>query len=145
MNRLDRVDYFMNMANLVSMRSTCPRASVGCVITLDNKVMATGYNGAPSGTEHCGCEMVDNHCKRAIHAEANAVINLNNIQQKSGSIWTIYSTHEPCWECTKLLYTKGIKHIWFKEYYLSNQYLGLRDKIFKDLKVSTWLLDYLIK
>ncbi len=76
MTRPDWDTYFFRIASKVAQRSTCPRASVGVVIAKDNRVLSTGYNGAPPGEEHCidvGCLMVDDHCKRTIHAEANAI------------------------------------------------------------------------
>lgn len=76
MTRPDWDLYFIRIAMEVASRSTCPRASVGAVIVRDNRILASGYNGAPAGEPHCtevGCDMVDGHCKRAIHAETNAI------------------------------------------------------------------------
>ena len=64
MNRLDREDYFMLMAHLVALRSTCNRARVGAVVVKDFRVVTTGYNGSPRGLPHCdalGHWMVDGH------------------------------------------------------------------------------------
>lgn len=69
-------DYFIQIAADVSMRATCKRAAVGAVIVKDNRILCTGYNGAPAGEPHCldeGCILVDGHCKRSIHAETNAI------------------------------------------------------------------------
>lgn len=77
MSRPDWDSYFMNIAKEVASRSTCPRASVGAVIVKDNRILSTGYNGAPSGEPHClevGCLIINNHCERTIHAETNAVV-----------------------------------------------------------------------
>lgn len=74
--RPDYNTYFLNIAREVARRSTCPRASVGAVIVKDNRVLTTGYNGAPIGEAYCedvGCLVIDNHCQRAIHAETNAI------------------------------------------------------------------------
>ena len=69
--------YFYQVAKLVASRSTCPRAACGAVIiSKDNRIIATGYNGVPPNHPHCddvGCFLVDNHCTRSIHAELNAV------------------------------------------------------------------------
>lgn len=68
--------YFIHIAKEVASRSTCPRAAVGAVITIDNQIISTGYNGAPAGQPHCtdkGCIIVKDHCQRAIHAEINAI------------------------------------------------------------------------
>lgn len=76
MERPNWDDYFLNIAREVSKRSTCLRASVGAVIAKDNRILSTGYNGAPPGEPHCsevGCLIENNHCERTIHAETNAV------------------------------------------------------------------------
>lgn len=68
--------YFIRIAKEVASRATCPRASVGAVIVKDNRILSTGYNGAPAGEEHCidvGCQMENDHCIRTIHAETNAI------------------------------------------------------------------------
>lgn len=78
-------EYFLEMAHLVAKRSTCLRRSVGAVLVKDKRILATGYNGAPSGLKHCvdiGClrqklkiPSGERHelC-RALHAEQNALI-----------------------------------------------------------------------
>lgn len=78
MTRISWNEYFLNIAEMVSTRATCPRASVGCVIVnpFDHTIVSTGYNGAPAGAVHCGdvgCTMRDGHCLLAVHAEDNAV------------------------------------------------------------------------
>lgn len=68
--------YFIRIAKEVASRATCPRAAVGAVIVKDNRILSTGYNGAPAGQPHCedvGCEIVDGHCHTAVHAESNAI------------------------------------------------------------------------
>jgi dCMP deaminase len=108
-------EYFMQIAHTVATRSTCTRASVGCVLTRDRRILTTGYNGAPSGVPHCsdvGCLLVNEHCQRATHAEANAIVQgaLHGVSV-AGAI--AYCTHQPCVNCTKLLISAGIKKIVF--------------------------------
>ena len=79
-------EYFMEIAEIVKTRSTCLRRQVGAVIVKDNRIITTGYNGAPSGLRHCtdigGCERERLHIPsgqrhelcRALHAEQNAII-----------------------------------------------------------------------
>ena len=96
--RLDWTAYFLTIAKAVALRSTCPRLQVGAVITYRNKIVTTGYNGAPPGKPHCtevGCMIVDGHCKRTIHAEENALTQLN----LHGYPLKMYVTHEPCVIC----------------------------------------------
>ena len=69
--------YFMKIAHVVALRSTCDRAFVGTVMVLDKRILTTGFNGSPAGLPHCdeiGHLIVDGHCVRTIHAEANAII-----------------------------------------------------------------------
>ncbi len=112
-------DYFMEIARTVGSRATCPRASVGCVAVRDQRILTTGYNGAPRGIAHCtdvGCTMVDNHCVRATHAEANAVVQgaLHGVSLAGA---TVYCTHQPCIGCSKLLVSAGVERIVYEERY----------------------------
>jgi len=114
-------EYFLEMAKLVSKRSTCLRRSVGAVLVRDKRILATGYNGAPSGLKHCieiGCirrklkiPSGERHelC-RALHAEQNALIqsSLHGISVKDA---TLYSTTQPCVICAKMLINAGIKEV----------------------------------
>lgn len=70
-------EYFLKIADLVSSRSTCPRLHVGAILVRDRMIISTGYNGSPRKTDQCdevGCRIVNGHCARTVHAEANAVI-----------------------------------------------------------------------
>ncbi len=110
----------MQIARTVATRATCPRASVGAVITRDHRILTTGYNGAPRGVPHCldvGCLLVNEHCQRATHAEANAVVQaaLHGVGTVGA---TAYCTHSPCGSCTKLLISAGIERIVYETSYL---------------------------
>lgn len=105
----------MNIAQAVSARSTCNRAYVGAVLVRDKRILTTGFNGSPSGLPHCddvGHLIVDEHCIRTIHAEANAIIQaaLHGISSKGA---TCYITHFPCLTCTKMLINAGVGRIIF--------------------------------
>ncbi len=111
--------YFLEIARTVATRATCPRASVGAVLVRDKRILTTGYNGAPPGVAHCtdvGCTMVDNHCQRATHAEANAIVQgaLHGVGLKGA---TAYCTHQPCSGCTKLLLSAGVTRIVYQDAY----------------------------
>jgi dCMP deaminase len=123
MERLSKDEYFTNMAQLVSRRATCARRSVGCVLVSSRgHVLATGYNGPPSGSNHCS----DTPCPgasypsgsglercEAVHAEQNALLQCRDVFQ----IETAYVTTMPCMTCTKLLLNTSCKRIVFLQDY----------------------------
>jgi dCMP deaminase len=117
MSNWDR--YFLDIANTVSTRATCPRLSVGALIVRDRTILSTGYNGSISGSPHCkdaGCLIVDNHCIRTVHAETNAILRAaRHGVDIAGS--TCYTTFSPCINCLKHLFNAGITDIkWDKLY-----------------------------
>lgn len=113
----------MEIAHLVKTRATCPRRQVGAVVVKDRRILATGYNGAPSGLPHCpdggpdhdwpsGC-MRAGHCIRSLHAEQNALLQAAKLGiSTEGS--TIYVTCQPCNTCAKMLINGGIKTVIFE-------------------------------
>ena len=111
--RISWHEYFMGLATLVSERATCDRLHVGAVIVKDRNIIATGYNGSVGGTSHCcdkGCDVVDNHCVRTIHAETNAILQCaKNAVSPVGA--TIYVTHFPCYNCAKHIAQVGIAKV----------------------------------
>ena len=112
-------EYFMQIARTVATRATCPRASVGALLVRDHRILTTGYNGAPRHTSHCadaGCEIVNDHCVRAVHAEANAIVQ-GALHGVGVSGATAYCTHQPCVNCSKLLISAGIERIVFDRSY----------------------------
>ena len=114
-------EYFLEIAKVVAQRSTCDRANVGAVIARNKVILSTGYNGAPRGLPHCddvGHEIVDGHCVRTIHAEANAIAQAaRNGAAIEGA--TIYLTISPCYDCFKMMINGGIKEVIYKEFYMS--------------------------
>ena len=118
-NRVSWENYFMNIAAEVATRSTCDRKHVGAVIVREKTILSTGYNGSIRGLPHCdeaGHEMVDGHCVRTTHAEANAIVQAakNGVEINSSEI---YVTASPCYSCFKLIANAGIKTIYYKELY----------------------------
>ncbi len=120
-------EYFMKLANDVATRTTCLRRGVGCVIVKDNRILATGYNGVPSGLRHCcetGClrEKLGvpsgqrHEICRGLHAEQNAIIQAAkygiNIQGSK-----IYVNTQPCIVCAKMIINAGIEEIIYQNPY----------------------------
>lgn len=114
-HRPTHADIFMEIAEAVAKRSTCPRRHVGAVLVRDSRIIATGYNGSVPNALHCtdvGCLMVNDHCKRTIHAELNVILQCarEGISCKDAAL---YVTTAPCGECLKLLATAGIDGIFY--------------------------------
>jgi dCMP deaminase len=119
--RPSKATYFLDIAEAVSKRATCPRLSVGAVfVGQSGNILTTGYNGAPRNMGHCldvGCEIVHNHCKRALHAERNGIIwAAREGISLVGSI--LYLTHEPCADCVLHIHQAGVQSVLYRhEYY----------------------------
>lgn len=113
------------MAQLISMRSTCVRRHVGCVLTNNNRhVIATGYNGAPSGLPNCsdvdvGCQCLKRESGKdldmcvAVHAEENALIQVKNAFE----IQDCFTTTFPCKRCLRMLMNTSCMNIYYTEEY----------------------------
>jgi dCMP deaminase len=126
-HRLPWPQYFLRIAHLVAERSTCLRRKVGAIAVKDKRILATGYNGAPSGVAHCldlgclrerlGVPSGERHelC-RGLHAEQNVIIQaaVHGIRLEGASI---YCTTQPCVLCTKMLINCRIAAIYYAEGY----------------------------
>jgi len=121
MNRPTWEEYFMEITRLVAKRATCLRRQVGAVLVMDKRLLATGYNGAPSGLAHClevGCLREQRQIPsgerhelcRGLHAEQNVIIQaaFHGIRIQGS---TLYCTNLPCAICTKMLINAGIREI----------------------------------
>ncbi|WP_291322025.1 cytidine/deoxycytidylate deaminase family protein [Desulfonatronospira sp.] len=125
--RLSWDEYYMSITHLVARRSTCLRRVVGAIAVKDKRILATGYNGAPAGLEHCldvgclrdkmGIPSGERHelC-RGLHAEQNIIIQAA-IHGVSISGAFIYCTTQPCLICSKMLINCGVKKIYFSQGY----------------------------
>lgn len=113
--RPSRDEMLMEMAFVVAKRSTCNRLSVGAVIALDARVISMGYNGPPSGVDHC--QHGNGHpCDAAVHAEANAIVFAarHGLPTENTSL---YVTHQPCLRCAQLIINSGICLVLYRESY----------------------------
>lgn len=119
--RPDWDQYFLEIAEVVAKRSSCMRRHIGAVIVRDHRIITTGYNGAPSGLAHCtekGCLRdqlsIESGTRaetcRALHSEMNAIIQAaqHGVSTKGA---TLYSTHQPCSVCARMLINAGIVKI----------------------------------
>ena len=125
--RPDWDTYFMDMAKLAARRSSCLRRAVGAVLVRDRRLLATGYNGVPSGVTHCevagclreklGVPSGERHelC-RGLHAEQNAIIQaaFHGVSIRGADL---YCTNLPCIICAKMLINAGVRRVVYLEGY----------------------------
>lgn len=130
-------EYFLMLAKLAATRSTCLAFPVGAVIVKNKQVVATGYNGSPSGSAHCtaqgycypelsSCDASKSMPSRAVHAEANAIAQAakHGIATNNANI---YVTLEPCLSCLKLIISAGIKEVYYETPFNSGDSNIVRD------------------
>jgi len=116
----------MSIADLTAKLSYAKRLNVGAVIVKGNKVLATGYNGMPTGWENiCEIEVEDALVTKpeVLHAETNAIAKVAQSTESSEGA-TMFCTHAPCIDCAKLIYQSGIGVLYFKDYYRSKDGLN---------------------
>ena len=141
--RISKDHYFMKIAEVVSMRSTCIKRKVGSVLVKDSHILSTGYNGSPSGFKHCTPETcVRQNLKsgekpelcRGVHAEINCIIQaaIHGTSIQGNNI--LYSTHFPCMSCLKLIINAGIKKLVYKEGY--NMENKIKEELLNESKLN---------
>jgi dCMP deaminase len=117
-------EIYMDLARNLSRKSHCVKIGVGAVLTKDTRIVSLGYNGPPAGTHNCDKEWPETGCPRdskgscslALHAEQNAILyaSKNNVIIEG---CTLYVTLSPCLACARVIYTLGIKKVYFLESY----------------------------
>src|SRR5512136_1882938 len=135
MPRPDVDEYFLKIAMVIAERATCVRHHIGAVAVANKHILATGYNGAPSGLHDClelGCIRNERGIPsgkraevcRAVHAEQNVIIQaaIHGISIKGS---TIYCTHSPCVLCAKMLVNAQIKRFVSFGRYSDDEFLML--------------------
>ena len=117
-------EIYMELAENLAKRSHCVKAQVGAVLTKDTRIVSLGYNGPPAGTHNCDLEWPTEGCPRdskgscslALHAEQNAILyaSKNNVVMEGS---TLYVTLSPCISCARVIYTMGIKKVYYLNSY----------------------------
>ena len=117
-------EIYMELAENLSVKSHCVKAQVGAVLTKDTRIISLGYNGPPAGTYNCdevwpkeGCPRDSKgSCSLALHAEQNAILyaSKNNVAVEGS---TLYVTLSPCIACARVIFTVGIKKVFYKYSY----------------------------
>jgi len=130
MSKLTFDQIFMNLATDLAKRSHCVKAQVGAVLTKDTRIISIGYNGPPAHTHNCdeewpgiGCPRDSKgSCSLALHAEENAILYaVKNGANLEGA--TLYTTLSPCLPCARLIFSAGVKKVYFDKSYAA--YKGL--------------------
>ena len=107
---------YLKMAQEWAKLSHCKRKQVGALIVKDKMIISDGYNGTPTGFENT-CEDEENYTKwYVLHAEANAILKVAKSTNNCHGA-TLYLTHSPCKDCSKLVLQAGIKRVVFIESY----------------------------
>ncbi len=117
-------EIYMELAENLATRSHCVKAKVGAVLTKDTRIISLGYNGPPAGTHNCdevwptdGCPRDSKgSCSLALHAEQNAILyaTKNNVSIEGS---TLYVTLSPCIACARVIFTIGIKKVYYLNSY----------------------------
>lgn len=131
MDRIDKQEYYLNIAREVSKRSTCIRRQYGAVIVNHDEVIATGYNGAPRGHDNC-CDVGECYREKhqvphgeqyekciAVHAEQNAIISAARRDMIGATLYLAgYDAQtgeeleaEPCLICQRMIANAGIEKV----------------------------------
>lgn len=140
-------EYFMGIADLVAQRSTCLRRKVGALVVKDRRILATGYNGTPSGVRHfseVGCLRAKlkipsgerHELCRGLHAEQNVLLqaSLHGVSLKDS---VVYVTNQPCIICAKMIINAGIKEVVMADHYPDSMALSfLKEAKIKVRKVK---------
>ena len=150
MKRVDKKNYYLNIAEAVMERSTCLRKKYGAVIVNNDEIISTGYNGSPRGCTNCNekgvCIREELKVPRGtkyelcagVHAEQNALLSASRRETIGASLYlvgkntadnTYVSNAEPCSLCKKLIINSGIEEV----------YIRLNADEYKKIKVQEWI------
>ncbi|MHA1671208.1 MAG: deoxycytidylate deaminase [Promethearchaeota archaeon] len=141
--RISKDYYFMRIADVVSLRSTCIKRKVGAVLVKDSHILSTGYNGAPAGFNHCTPETClrknlepgeQPELCRGVHAEINCIIQAAIHGTSIKGETTLYSTTFPCMSCLKLIINAGINRLVYKQDY--NMENKVKEEMVKESKLD---------
>jgi len=133
----------MKIAEVVSLRSTCIKRKVGAVLVKDSHILSTGYNGSPSGFNHCTAETCvrkdlepgnQPELCRGVHAEINCIIQAAIHGTSIKGETTLYSTTFPCMSCLKLIINAGINRLVYKQGY--NMENKVKEEMVKESKLD---------
>lgn len=121
MKRPNRPELYLAISQLISHRATCQRGRVGAVITQNNRIVSTGYNGPLHGDAPCETHcFIERPCQRAVHAEANAIASAARLGIALQGA-TLYCTTAPCRKCAELIFQVGIAKVIYIDNYRNTE------------------------
>ena len=105
---------YLRLASNWAKLSHCQRKQVGAIIVKDEIIISDGYNGTPAGFDNC-CEDDNGQTHwYVLHAEANAILKVAKSTNNCKNA-TLYLTHSPCKDCSKLVLQSGISRLVYQE------------------------------
>mgnify|MGYP004656000995 CR=1 FL=1 len=135
-NRVDKINYYLDIAEAVAERGTCLRNNYGSVIVKNDEVISTGYTGAPRRRKNCldlgicmrkKCEMPSGkgyeRC-RSVHSEQNAIISASRDKMIGATLYLVgvnkrngeyVNDNEPCSFCKRMLINAGVKDVYMRD------------------------------
>lgn len=153
MERIDKINYYLDLAQTVLERSTCLRSQYGAVIVQNDEIVATGYNGAPRGRKNCSelgrCIREELNIPRgeryelcrSVHAEQNAIISCERTKMIGSTLYltgkntkdgSYVKTPNPCSLCKRMIINAGIKDIYIRDSKEDYRHILVEDYISND-------------
>lgn len=132
MERRDKINYYLDIAETVAARGTCLRRNFGAIIVKNDEIISTGYVGAPRGRQNC-CDL--GYCTRekmniprgeryelcrSVHAEANAIISAARSDMLGATLYLVGKEYvggayvanaNPCAMCKRMIINAGIEKV----------------------------------
>jgi dCMP deaminase len=130
------IKFYMEVADSTSKLSSAVRLKVGSVIVKDNNILGYGYNGTPSGWDNvCEDKIWNVHDgdyvlktkPEVLHSESNAILKVAKSNESTQGA-TMFCTHAPCLDCSKLIYQSGIRKLYYRDTYRDNAGLDFLSK-----------------
>lgn len=136
MSRVDKINYYLDIAESVSKRGTCIRNNYGSIIVKNDEIISTGYNGAPRGRKNCVdlgyCTRIKYEMPsgkgyekcRAVHSEQNAIISAARKDMIGSSMYMVginirngkyVDDNEPCYTCKRMIINAGIEKVYMRD------------------------------
>ena len=163
MERREKENYYLDIAQAVASRGTCLRRNYGSIIVKNDEIVSTGYTGAPRGRKNC-CDL--NSCRRvelnvprgeryelcrSVHSEANAIISASRDKMIGATLYLVGLDAEskeivegasPCSMCKRMIINSGISRAIIRITPDEYRTIDIIDWIFRDDSLNQEYADY---